>query len=121
VLKLVSSLPLLLDRRRLILMAITMVTIVSQCLEPTLPTEVPALDNDKHLAATQDHQLVSLMCLPVQPPRMSVFATVVGVGSSRASTALCNKPKPICRMEAGATAEEGAIHAKPLAVLMLRS
>lgn len=117
----VQSLRLLLGRHHLILMAIITVTIVSQCLELAPPTEVLARDNDKHLAATQDHQLVSLTYLPVQPPRTNVFAMVVGGGSSKALTAPCNKRRPTCRMSAEATAEEDVIRAKPLAILMLKS
>lgn len=117
----VQSLRPLLGRHHLILMAIIMVTIVSQCLELALLTEVLALDNDKPLAATQDHQLASLTYLPVQPPRTSVFAMVAGGGSSKASTAPCNKRRPTCRMSAEATAEEVVIRAKPLATPMLKS
>jgi hypothetical protein len=91
----------------------------SQWVEQTLPIGAPTLAHDKHLEAMLVPQPVSLTC---QPDRLPANVAMVVEGSSRASIALCNKPKPTCLIQAEAAAEGVVRHANPLVVVrMLKS
>jgi hypothetical protein len=98
--------------------AIAMDMADSQWVEQTLLI-VPILVHDKHLEGILVLQPVNQM---FQPDRLPASVAVVAEGSSRASIAPCNKPKPTCPTPPEAAAEGEVRHANPLAVAqMLKS